>query len=83
MHSAPFLSPVFFVDFTATSYADGLHLLQVLEELSEASGSTTITFLVEVFSVCSIASSMAGISVSYIDFFLDAIGTHEPACMHP
>jgi tyrosine-specific transport protein len=37
-------------------------------------GGTTITDLVEIFSICAIGSSMAGASVSLVDFFVDAIG---------
>ena len=37
-------------------------------------GGTTVTDLVELFSICAIGSSMAGASVSLVDFFEDAIG---------
>ena len=37
-------------------------------------GGTTVTDLVEIFSICAIGSSMAGASVSLVDFFVDAIG---------
>jgi tyrosine-specific transport protein len=48
--------------------------MQVVTALG-ASGGTVVQELVEVFSACSIGSSMAGASVSLVDFFQDFIVT--------
>lgn len=53
--------------------ADGESKMQVVTVLGET-GGTFVKDLVEVFSACAIGSSMAGASVSLVDFFQDAIG---------
>jgi len=50
--------------------------MQVVTALG-ASGGAVVQELVEVFSACSIGSSMAGASVSLVDFFQDAIATRS------
>ncbi|KAL7542690.1 hypothetical protein ACHAXR_011999 [Thalassiosira sp. AJA248-18] len=54
------------------SSADGskMDVASVLGQI----GGPVVTDLVEVFSLCAIGSSMAGASVSLVDFFQDAIG---------
>ncbi len=46
--------------------------MEVVNVLGQV-GGTTVTDLVELFSICAIGSSMAGASVSLVDFFVDAI----------
>ena len=46
--------------------------MEVVNVLGQV-GGTAVTDLVELFSICAIGSSMAGASVSLVDFFVDAI----------
>lgn len=57
------------------SNADGGNRLDVISVLGQVGGSSAVTDLVAVFSLCAICSSMAGASVSLVDFFQDAIST--------
>lgn len=57
----------------ASTVADGGSNMEVVAVLGQI-GGTDVTDLVEVFSICAIGSSMAGASVSLVDFFQDAIG---------
>lgn len=54
----------------STLDSNNMEVVNVLGQI----GGTTITDLVEIFSICAIGSSMAGASVSLVDFFVDAIG---------
>jgi tyrosine-specific transport protein len=58
----------------AASMTEGGSKMQVVTALGEV-GGVIVKDLVEIFSACSIGSSMAGASVSLIDFFQDAIAT--------
>jgi tyrosine-specific transport protein len=50
--------------------------MQVVTALGSTEGET-VRNLVEVFSACAIGSSMAGASVSLVDFFQDFLATHK------
>eukprot|EP00579_Thalassiosira_antarctica_P016950 CAMPEP_0201942362 /NCGR_PEP_ID=MMETSP0903-20130614/48886_1 /ASSEMBLY_ACC=CAM_ASM_000552 /TAXON_ID=420261 /ORGANISM="Thalassiosira antarctica, Strain CCMP982" /LENGTH=513 /DNA_ID=CAMNT_0048484723 /DNA_START=1 /DNA_END=1542 /DNA_ORIENTATION=+ len=60
-----------FLGLIDTSTADGSKM-EVVSVLGQV-GGPVVTDLVEVFSLCAIGSSMAGASVSLVDFFQDAI----------
>ena len=53
----------------STADSNSMEVISVLGK----TGGTTVTDLVELFSICAIGSSMAGASVSLVDFFVDAI----------
>jgi len=53
----------------STADSNSMEVISVLGKI----GGTTVTDLVELFSICAIGSSMAGASVSLVDFFVDAI----------
>mmetsp|Transcript_31813 Transcript_31813/g.64307 ORF Transcript_31813/g.64307 Transcript_31813/m.64307 type:complete len:489 (-) Transcript_31813:61-1527(-) len=53
----------------STADSNSMEAISVLGK----TGGTTVTDLVELFSICAIGSSMAGASVSLVDFFVDAI----------
>ena len=53
----------------STLDSSNMEVVNVLGQI----GGTTVTDLVEIFSICAIGSSMAGASVSLVDFFVDAI----------
>ncbi|KAL7554165.1 hypothetical protein ACHAWF_018852 [Thalassiosira exigua] len=57
------------IDVTNTG---GENKMEVVSALGRA-GGTVVTDLVEWFSLCAIGSSMAGASVSLVDFFQDAL----------
>lgn len=57
----------------AAMSADSESKMQVVTVLGQTGGAI-VKDLVEVFSACAIGSSMAGASVSLVDFFQDAIG---------
>jgi len=54
----------------STVDSSSMEVVNVLGQI----GGTTVTNLVELFSICAIGSSMAGASVSLVDFFVDALG---------
>ncbi len=54
----------------STVDSNSMEVVNVLGQI----GGTTMTDLVELFSICAIGSSMAGASVSLVDFFVDALG---------
>ncbi|KAL7521619.1 hypothetical protein ACHAWX_007465 [Stephanocyclus meneghinianus] len=56
------------IDYSATTNIDKMEVITVLGE----TGGKIVTGFVEVFSLCAIGSSMAGASVSLVDFFEDA-----------
>jgi tyrosine-specific transport protein len=53
----------------STVDANNMEVVNVLGQI----GGNTVTALVELFSTCAICSSMAGASVSLVDFFVDAV----------
>lgn len=60
-----------FLGVIDTSNVDG-NQMEVVSVLGQV-GGPVVTDLVQVFSLCAIGSSMAGVSVSLVDFFQDAI----------
>lgn len=58
--------------------AQGAQRMQVLQALGGAT-SPGVEMILQVFSACAIASSMAGASVSLVDFFEDAISSRSTA----
>jgi tyrosine-specific transport protein len=50
--------------------SNSMEVVNVLGQI----GGKTVSDLVELFSICAIGSSMAGASVSLVDFFVDAFG---------
>jgi len=54
----------------------GAQRMQVLDALGSAA-APQIELVLQVFSACAIASSMAGASVSLVDFFVDALASRE------
>lgn len=59
------------IDLSNTNESSKLEVVSVLGK----TGGPIVNDLVELFSLCAICSSMAGASVSLIDFFQDAIST--------
>ena len=63
-----------FLGVIDVSNADDGPSMDIVSVLGEV-GGPIVTDLVEAFSLCAICSSMAGASVSLVDFFQDAIST--------
>jgi len=62
------------IDLSNTNESSKLEVVSVLGK----TGGPIVNDLVELFSLCAICSSMAGASVSLIDFFQDAISKKSP-----
>lgn len=61
-----------FLGAVGTSVSEDGNKMEVMSVLGQTGGSIVGNF-VEVFSICAIGSSMAGASVSLVDFFQDAL----------
>lgn len=62
------------IPFDSGEQVDAGSKMQIVDALGQV-GGVIVKDLVEIFSACSIGSSMAGASVSLVDFFQDAIMT--------
>lgn len=62
------------VPYDPTLSASKMEIVSALGQASSGNGNI-VQELVEIFSACAIGSSMAGASVSLVDFFQDAMGT--------